>query len=98
VCAQGYGAFSAGISQVQKTLRYIQQQRERHRAPTFQEKYISFLKNMAHIFDEKYIANERRPTRSLGIWDSFAQSYSTLRDGSLDGRFPDNLGDELLRS
>jgi putative transposase len=50
---QGYGAFSIGISQVQKTVRYIEQQLEHHRTPTFQENYLAFLKNTAHIFDQK---------------------------------------------
>ena len=41
---QGYGAFSVGISQVQETVHYIEQQLEHHRTRTFQEEYLAFLK------------------------------------------------------
>src|SRR4029077_19741837 len=49
--AQGYGAFSVSISQVQETVHYIEQQVEHHRTRTFQEEYLAFLKlrNTAHI-------------------------------------------------
>jgi hypothetical protein len=53
---QGYGAFSVGISQVQETVHYIEQQLEHHRPRTFQEEYLTFLKKKhgAHC-DEKYV-------------------------------------------
>jgi hypothetical protein len=35
--------------------------------------------NTAPVFDEKY---------SWAVWDCYARSYRTLRDGSLGGRFP----------
>jgi hypothetical protein len=35
--------------------------------------------NTAHIFDKKY---------SWDVWENYARSYRTLRDGSLSGRFP----------
>jgi putative transposase len=34
---QGYGAFSVGISQLQETAHYIEQQLEHHRTRTFQQ-------------------------------------------------------------
>ena len=47
---QGYGAFSIGISQVQETVHYIEQQLEHHRTRTFQEEYLTFLKKHgAHL-------------------------------------------------
>src|ERR1700674_4148932 len=46
---QGYGAFSVGISQVQETVHNIEQQLEHHRTRTFQEEYLAFLRNTAHI-------------------------------------------------
>src|ERR1700733_11150142 len=52
---QGYGAFSVGISQVQETVRYIEQQLEHHRTRTFQEEYTAFLKKHGPHFDEKYL-------------------------------------------
>ena len=52
---QGYGAFSVGISQVQETVHYIEQQLEHHRTRTFQEEYLTFLKKHGAHFDEKYL-------------------------------------------
>ena len=50
-----YGAFSVGISQVQETVHYIEQQLEHHRTRTFQEEYLAFLKKHDAHFDEKYL-------------------------------------------
>src|SRR6202162_2819910 len=52
---QGYGAFSVGVSQVQETVHYIEQQLEHHRTRTFQEEYLVFLKKHGAHFDEKYL-------------------------------------------
>src|SRR5271166_3850770 len=52
---QGYGAFSVGISQVQETVHYIEQQLEHHRTRTFQEENLAFLKKHGVHFDEKYL-------------------------------------------
>ena len=52
---QGYGAFSVGISQVQETVHYIEQQLEHHRRRTFQEEYLAFLEKHGAHFDEKYL-------------------------------------------
>ena len=52
---QGYGAFSVGISQVQETVHYIEQQLEHLRTRTFQEEYLTFLKKHGAHFDEKYL-------------------------------------------
>src|ERR1700676_699379 len=83
---QGYGAFSVGVSQVQKTVHYIEQQLEHHRTRTFQEEYLAFLKKHGAHFDEKY------------LWDSGARSYRTERDGSFDGRFPRHFVPMALRA
>jgi REP element-mobilizing transposase RayT len=40
---EGYGAFSIGVSGVDKTMRYIRNQPEHHRARTFKEEFISML-------------------------------------------------------
>src|SRR6516165_6781122 len=58
---QGYGAFSVGISQVQETVHYIEQQLEHHRTRTFQEEYLAFLKKHGAHFDEKYLWDWVRP-------------------------------------
>jgi putative transposase len=40
---EGYGAFSIGISQKDRTIRYILNQKETHRHRTFEEEYKIFL-------------------------------------------------------
>ena len=52
---EGYGAFSLGISQLDKTVAYIQRQEEHHRKKSFQEEYLAFLKRHKIDFDERYI-------------------------------------------
>jgi len=52
---EGYGAFSVGISQVPDTINYIQQQVEHHRTRTFQEEYLSILREHHMSFDEKCV-------------------------------------------
>ena len=47
--------FSVGISQVQETVYYLEQQLEHHRTRTFQEEYLAFLKKHGTYFDEKYL-------------------------------------------
>src|SRR5208337_1230145 len=49
--SKGYGAFSVGISQVQETVHYIEQQLEHHRTRTFQEEYLALLKKHGANFD-----------------------------------------------
>jgi REP element-mobilizing transposase RayT len=51
----GYGAFSIGMSQVEDTINYINNQVEHHRKKTFKEEYISFLKKHKIEYDERYI-------------------------------------------
>ena len=52
----GYGVIGAGArTQVQETVRYIEQQLEHHRTRTFQEEYLAFLKKHGAHFDEKYL-------------------------------------------
>ncbi len=41
---EGFGAFSIGISAVEKTTRYILNQEEHHRKKTFGEEYETFLR------------------------------------------------------
>jgi REP element-mobilizing transposase RayT len=51
----GYGAFTLGVSQIADTVRYIEGQREHHRAKTFQEEYVHFLHKHGVEYDERYI-------------------------------------------
>src|SRR5271166_5603827 len=51
----GLWRIHVGISQVQETVHYIEQQLEHHRTRTFQEEYLAFLKKHGAHFDEKYL-------------------------------------------
>ena len=52
---EGYGAFSIGISQVDDTIKYIENQAEHHRRRTFQEEFIAFLEKHGIEYDPRYI-------------------------------------------
>ena len=51
----GYGAFSIGISQVEKTISYIENQEEHHRTKTFQEEFLAFLQRHNIPYDPERI-------------------------------------------
>lgn len=52
---EGYGAFSYGHSQLDRIIRYIQNQEQHHRRRTFKDEYLTWLKKFEVPFDEKYI-------------------------------------------
>jgi REP element-mobilizing transposase RayT len=52
---EGYGAFSLGISQVDRTIAYVESQAEHHRRRSFQEEFRAFLKKHGIEYDERYI-------------------------------------------
>jgi putative transposase len=52
---EGYGAFSIGESQIERTKEYIRNQEEHHKKITFQEEYLAFLKRNRIQYDEKYV-------------------------------------------
>ena len=51
----GYGAFSIGISQVEKTISYIENQEEHRRTKTFQEEFLAFLRRHNIPYDPERI-------------------------------------------
>ncbi len=51
----GFGAFSVSQSQVEDVQAYIRNQREHHRAKSFQEELRAFLKAYEVEFDERYV-------------------------------------------
>ena len=51
----GYGAFSVSESIVPTVRDYIANQREHHRAKSFQEEYRTFLEKHGVVFDERYV-------------------------------------------
>ena len=50
-----YGAFSIGASQVDEAAKYLAHQEEHHRIRSFQEEYVSFLKEYKVEYDERHI-------------------------------------------
>ena len=55
VWQEGYGAFSIGISDVSRTIAYIESQEEHHRKRTYQEEFLAILKKHGIAYDERYI-------------------------------------------
>ena len=52
---RGFGAFSYSHSQIDKVIKYIQNQEQHHAHKSFREEYLEFLKKFSIEFDEKYI-------------------------------------------
>ncbi|MBW3598078.1 MAG: IS200/IS605 family transposase [Planctomycetes bacterium] len=52
---EGYGAFSIGVSQVERTTDYIRSQKAKHRRKTFQEEFIEFLERHGIEYDPKHL-------------------------------------------
>jgi REP element-mobilizing transposase RayT len=52
---EGYGAFSYSRSQLNKVIKYINNQPEHHRKKDFVTEYIDFLKAFDVDYDEKYV-------------------------------------------
>ena len=52
---EGYGAFSIGVSQIDDTKRYIENQAEHHRRHTFEEEFVAFLERHGIEYDARYV-------------------------------------------
>jgi REP element-mobilizing transposase RayT len=52
---EGYGAFSVGVSQVEATIAYIQNQREHHRKKSFEEEFLAFLEKHGIEYDKRHV-------------------------------------------
>jgi REP element-mobilizing transposase RayT len=52
---EGYGAFSLGVSQVERTKNYIESQAEHHRKASFQEEFLAFLKKHKMDYHDRYV-------------------------------------------
>ena len=52
---KGYGAFTVSYSQIETVQQYIRKQEEHHRAQTFQDEYITFLKRRGIEFRLEYL-------------------------------------------
>jgi REP element-mobilizing transposase RayT len=52
---EGYGAFSYGKSQIDRVIKYIQQQENHHKKRNLEEEYLELLKLFDIKFDDRYI-------------------------------------------
>jgi putative transposase len=52
---EGYGAFSYGHSQLDKIIRYIQNQEKHHDRRSFKSEYLTLLRKFDIAFEEKYV-------------------------------------------
>ena len=55
---KGFGGFSYSRSQLDKVVKYIENQEKQHKKRTFREEYIEMLKKFKVKFDDKYIFEE----------------------------------------
>ena len=53
---EGYGAFSVGVSGVDRTVAYIRNQAEHHRTRSFRQEYAAMLKTHGFMFEESLLA------------------------------------------
>jgi len=53
----GYGIFSVNPSEIEKVVKYIDDQCEHHKRYTFQEEFLAFLKKYKVEYDERYLWN-----------------------------------------
>lgn len=54
---EGFGAFSYSHSQLTDVIRYIENQKERHKNQTFKDEYLAFLKVFEIEFKNEYLFN-----------------------------------------
>ena len=52
---EGYGAFSYGHSQLDRVIRYIQNQEQHHQRSSFKAEYLTLLRKFDIAFEEKYV-------------------------------------------
>ena len=51
----GYGIFSVNPSEIDKVVKYIDDQHEHHKRRTFQDEFLAFLKKYNVKYDERYL-------------------------------------------
>ena len=51
----GYGAFSVGLSQLDKVTAYVRSQPAHHKKMTFEEEFLALLKKADVPYDPKYV-------------------------------------------
>jgi len=63
---EGFGAFSYSRSQVDRVVRYIQNQEQHHRKTAFKEEYIKMLKAFVVKYDERYLFEQVNDAAVIG--------------------------------
>ena len=52
---EGFGAFSYSYKEIDRVVKYINNQEKHHQKKTFKDEYLEFLDNFKVEFDEKYV-------------------------------------------
>ncbi|MEZ5346222.1 MAG: IS200/IS605 family transposase [Pyrinomonadaceae bacterium] len=52
---RGYGAFSIGVSDLERTTNYINNQAKHHKNHSFEDEYLAFVRKNGLEYDEKYV-------------------------------------------
>ncbi len=52
---RGYGAFSIGVSDFERTVRYIKNQGKHHEKRSFEDEYLAFVRKNGLKSDERYM-------------------------------------------
>ena len=53
--ANGYGAFTCSLSQIDKAVGYVMKQKEHHSKVSFRDEYRKFLEDSGIQYEEKYL-------------------------------------------
>ena len=54
----GYAVFSVSQSVVDKTVEYVNNQREHHKKQSFRDEYLKFLRLYEIEYDERYVLSD----------------------------------------
>jgi len=52
---QGYGAFSISVSDIERTIKYIENQKRHHAKKDFREEFVQFLRKHNIPYDERFV-------------------------------------------
>jgi REP element-mobilizing transposase RayT len=52
---RGYGAFSIGTNDIERTVAYIKNQSEHHQVRSFEQEYLLFVDRNEVAYDERYL-------------------------------------------
>ena len=52
---EGYGAFSIGVSDFERTIKYIENKAKHHKKMDYKTEFLAFLKKHEIEYDERYV-------------------------------------------